>query len=123
MTQLVRCVVFLLQADFFWECNGEAKGGHTGFVENWIRNCKFKPKSAKRSRRHVPISEEQLRAYEELCATDSTPESRPRIMQLLAETFTCRQSMRTSNGLVSEMVSEYPCLLDEEAVHIYVNVL
>lgn len=117
MTLIERCVFFrTFQAEFFWECNGENKGSHTGFIQNWIKNCP-KPKSTvKRSRREIKISEAEIEAYEELCATDSTPESHPHIMQLLAKTIMYRQSMRASNRSVSEIMSEFPCLLDEEAV-------
>lgn len=116
----------IFQADFFWECNGETKGPHTGFIQNWIRNCKSKsidgPKSIKRKRRNeINISQEEVDAIEELCATEPTPESHPRVMELLAATFMYRQTLRANNRMVSEITSEFPYLLNEDAVVYYLN--
>lgn len=116
----------IFQAEFFWECNGETKGPHTGFIQNWIRNCKSKsidgPKSIKRKRRNeINISQEEVDAIEELCATEPTPESHPRVMELLAATFMYRQTLRANNRMVSEITSEFPYLLNEDAVVYYLN--
>ncbi|XP_062557346.1 uncharacterized protein LOC134222221 [Armigeres subalbatus] len=107
-----------VEAEFFWKCNGEDKGSHTGFIQNWIRNYKSKSNPAKRIRQQkLKLSDEEVKACEELCATEFTPELYPRVMQLLTTTFRYRQSIRASDKSSSEILSEFPCLLDEDAIH------
>lgn len=101
------------ESDWFWECNGEEKGGHTGYVQHWVRNTMSKSakKDAARKRR-VPVHHPGLEVLvQELHALVEEPENRDRIFSLMSETFPLRQEMRHRKKINAEMAAQFPHLL------------
>lgn len=101
------------ESDWFWECNGEEKGGHTGYIQHWVRNTMSK--SAKRDstrKRRVPVHHPGLEVLvQELHALLEEPENRDRIFSLMTETFPLRQEMRFRKKINAELAAQFPHLL------------
>uniref|UniRef100_A0A1Q3EWW4 Uncharacterized protein n=1 Tax=Culex tarsalis TaxID=7177 RepID=A0A1Q3EWW4_CULTA len=101
------------ESDWFWECNGEDKGAHTGYIQHWVRNTMSKAcKKDSNRKRRVPVHHPGLEVLvQELHALLEEPENRDRIFSLMTETFPLRQEMRFRKKINTELAAQFPHLL------------
>lgn len=101
------------ESEWFWENNGEEKGGHTGYIQHWVRNTMSKSAKTDTSRkRRAPVHHPGLEVLvQELHALLEEPENRDRIFSLMTETFPLRQEMRFRKKINVELAAQFPHLL------------
>ncbi|XP_065083904.1 uncharacterized protein LOC135706264 [Ochlerotatus camptorhynchus] len=109
-----------VEADFFWEHNGEASGEHTGYIHFWIRNKQAQaPSSVKRKRNNVQnLTRENADTIDELLELDENTEYSI-VEQLMRATFQYRDGLRKRSIRYAEMLDQFPHLLlhDGQSVH------
>lgn len=101
-----------LQAEFFWEHNGENSGDHTGFIENWIHNNQPKAPSSVRRKRSIVhnLTREDSDAIDQLLELDENVDYSI-VEQLMGATFQYRDGLRKRRTQYAEILDQFPRLM------------